>query len=94
MSGKKITVQLTDNEYKALAFIAYDPLEWSENVIKDRARLAMLEIFDIEMRRMMADPDVETMSTDIEVVVNMSTLPSAKEIKDADTQLSGQETSL
>jgi hypothetical protein len=75
----EITITLTEAEAKALAYIAADPQEWAENALKDRARIAMDEIFQIEVARMLADPNTTEIPADRETVVLTSTLPSAAE---------------
>lgn len=37
----KLTITITDAEAFALDMIAYDPKEWADNVITERARLAI-----------------------------------------------------
>lgn len=41
------TVTLTDTEKSAMEFIAYDPQDWVENAMKERARIAMDEIIKL-----------------------------------------------
>lgn len=43
----KISVSLTASEYKAMQFVAMDVDEWADNAIKERARVASLEITQI-----------------------------------------------
>ena len=38
------TVTLTDTEKSAMEYIAYEPQDWIENVVKERARIAIEEI--------------------------------------------------
>jgi hypothetical protein len=75
----KITITLTEAETKALAYVAADPIEWSTNAVKERARIAMEEIFQLEVQRMLADPNTTEIPADREIVVLASTLPSALE---------------
>ena len=39
-----ITVELNTGEYNALRTVMVDPLEWTENMVKNRARLATIDI--------------------------------------------------
>lgn len=39
-----ITIRLTDTEYKALEYAALSPQDWSDNAVKNRARIAKDEI--------------------------------------------------
>jgi hypothetical protein len=74
------TIQLTDAELKALAHIALDPQDWINNAVKERCRLAMEEIFQTEVQRMLADPDITEIPADRETVVLAANIKSATEI--------------
>jgi len=39
-----ITIELTTGEYNALRTVMVDPQEWTENMVKNRARLATIDI--------------------------------------------------
>lgn len=78
----EITITLTEAEAKALAYVAYDPQEWAENAIKERARVAMEEIFQLEISRMISDPNISQIPADQESVVLAADIQSA-----ADRQL-------
>jgi hypothetical protein len=75
----EITVTLTEAEAKALAYVAADPTEWVSNAAHERARIAMDEIFQIEVARMLADPNTTEIPADREAVVLAANLPSAAE---------------
>jgi hypothetical protein len=75
----KITITLTEAEAKALAYVAADPEDWANNAVHERARIAMEEIFQLEVQRMLADPNTTEIPADREAVVLASTLPSAAE---------------
>jgi hypothetical protein len=75
----KITITLTEAEAKALAYVAADPQEWAKNAVHERARIAMEEIFQIEVQRMLADSNTTQIPADREAVVLASSLPSALE---------------
>jgi hypothetical protein len=45
------TIQLSDAEEKALAFVAVSPADWIENAVKNRCRIAIDEIVAIEVER-------------------------------------------
>lgn len=79
----KITVTLTDAEYKALAYIAVDPKDWIQNAASARATIAMDEIFQAELQRMITDPTITQIPADKEAVVLASTLPTAAEVAEA-----------
>jgi hypothetical protein len=78
-----ITITLTEAEAKALAYVALSPQEWAENAVHERARIAIEEIFQIEVQRMLADPNTTEIPADREAVVLASTLPSAAERNEA-----------
>ena len=65
----KFEIELTEAETKAMNFICSDVTEWIQNAASNRARIAMQEIFDMEVARMVLDPSIESMPTNIEEVV-------------------------
>jgi hypothetical protein len=64
-----ITITLSDAQYKALSHVASDPKLWAQNALEARCQIAMDEIFQSEIRRMAADPNVKTIPADVEAVV-------------------------
>jgi hypothetical protein len=70
-----ITISLTEAEHKALSFVAVSPQEWAENVVKERCRLAIEEIFQMEVQRMLVDPTIKEIPADRESVVLAAELP-------------------
>jgi hypothetical protein len=78
-----ITITLTEAEAKALAYVALSPQEWAENAVHERARIAIEEIFQLEVQRMLADSNTTEIPADREAVVLASTLPSAAERNEA-----------
>lgn len=79
----EINITLSEAESKALAYVAYSPQEWAENAVKERARAAMDEIFQIEVQRMIADPNTTEIPADKEAVVLAADIQSAAEKQDA-----------
>ncbi len=75
----EIKITLTDAEYKALAYVAVDPVDWVQNAATARAMAGMEEIFQAEVAAALADPKAKTIPADRETVVLASTLPSAAE---------------
>jgi hypothetical protein len=75
----EIKITLTDAEYKALAYVAVDPIDWVQNAAQARAMAAMEEIFQEEVRVALADPNTTSIPADREAVVLASMLPSAAE---------------
>jgi hypothetical protein len=79
----EITITLTEAEAKALAYVAADPQEWAENAVHERARIAMDEIFQLEVQRMLADPNTTEIPADREAVVLAANILSAAERTEA-----------
>lgn len=75
----EIVVMLTDAEAKALAWAIPDPEEWVVYAAKERCRVAMEEIFQLEVQRMVADPDTKEIPADREAVVLAAQVKSAAE---------------
>lgn len=73
------TVTLTEAQDKALAYVAADPAEWIQNAASERARIAMEEIFQAEVQRMLADPEITEIPADREAVVLAADIKSAAE---------------
>ena len=65
----KITVELTEAEAKAMSVIAASPQEWTQNAVKERARIAMEDIFQQEVARMLQDPTITEIPADRETVI-------------------------
>lgn len=45
------TVSLTETEKKAMEYIAFDPQDWINNVVHERARIAIDEIVKIAVEK-------------------------------------------
>jgi hypothetical protein len=73
------TITLTEAENKALAYIAVDPQDWIDNAVKERCRLAIDEIFQSEVQRMLADPTITEIPADRDAVVLAANIQSAAE---------------
>jgi len=52
------TIELTDAETKAMEYVAVSVQDWADNALKNRARIAMDEIYQSEVTRMTEDPTV------------------------------------
>jgi hypothetical protein len=74
-----ITIEITDEEMKALAYVAVDPVEWVTNFTKSRAQAAMQEIYLSEVARMNADPQTIVIRADPIEVVRDADIKSAAE---------------
>ena len=71
------TIELNDAEVKAMEFVALSVQDWADNALKNRARIAMDEIYDAEVARMTADPEVTSIPADKEAVVLAAEVKSA-----------------
>ena len=74
-----ITIELTETQEKALAYVAVSPQEWAENVVHNRCRIAIDEIYAMEVARMTADPDITSIPADKDTVVLAADIQSAAE---------------
>jgi hypothetical protein len=80
---KKITVELTEAEYYALQLIAYTPEDWTENAVKNRARIAIDEIVD-EIIYEKIEKGESIQGTKEEILLS-SNRKTAKQITDEET---------
>ena len=78
----KYEIELNDAQVKALSYVAYDPQDWIQNAASERARIAMEEIFQLEVARMLADPTITEIPADREAVVLAANIISAKDRSD------------
>ena len=74
-----LTIELTETQEKALAYVASSPQEWAENVVHNRCRIAIDEIYEMEVARMTADPDITSIPADKDAVVLAADIQSAAE---------------
>ena len=74
-----ITLTLTDTQEKALAYVAASPQEWAENAVYNRCRIAINEIYDMEVARMTADPEITSIPADKDAVVLAADIQSVAE---------------
>ena len=74
-----LTIELTAAQEKGLAYVAVSPQEWAENVVHNRCRIAIDEIYDAEVARMTADPEITSIPADKDAVVLAAAIQSAAE---------------
>ena len=82
MADKNYTVTLTESEDKAMQWVAYSVQEWIDNVVKNRARKAIEQIYSNEVDRMNADPEITSIPADKNKVVLDADIESAKTRQD------------
>ena len=75
----QITFELTDTEAMVLAHIALDPLDFIDNLATWQANLAMDEIVQAEIDRMIADPNTTSIPSNREEIVQNAVLVPAAE---------------
>lgn len=79
MTLHKLTVELTELEHAAWSVFVPDPQEWVETLVRHEVARAMRNIYEREVERLTADPDTDVIPANIETVVSMADLTSAKE---------------
>jgi hypothetical protein len=79
------TITLTDAETKAMEYVAVSVQDWADNALQNRARIAMDEIYDIEVARMTADPTITSIPADKEAVVLAADIKSVA-VRNAETE--------
>lgn len=72
---RNIVFEITDNEQKVLAHYCMDPQDWIENAVNHLIQGAKDEIFELELDRILADPDIGTMYNDKDTIVQMYSGP-------------------
>lgn len=74
---KQYTITLTDAEDKALSVVSLSQQEWIDNAIHERCRIAIEEIVNAEIQRLLAAG--ETISGSKEDIVLAAPIKSAAE---------------
>jgi hypothetical protein len=77
MANTTITMEFTELDWKCLRYFAADPEEWAKNFVRARIYAAKQEIYQYEVRRMTADPQVTTIPADIDIVVQQADIKLA-----------------
>lgn len=71
----RFEIELSEVEVKALSFVMADPKDWTENAVKERARIAIDEIVQAETMRMLNDPSISVIPSSKEEIVLAAELP-------------------
>lgn len=71
----EFTITLNDVEVAALAHVVANPQQWAQNAITERARIAVDEIVQREIARMVADPNVTEIPATAREIVMAAELP-------------------
>jgi hypothetical protein len=75
----QITFELTDLQATVLAHIALDPMDYIANIVEWQANLATDEIVEMEIQRMIADPNTTSIPSDRNQIVENAVLVPASE---------------
>ena len=70
-------ITLTAAETKAMEYVALSVQDWADNALKNRARIALDEIYNAEVARMTADPAITNIPADKDAVVLAADIKSA-----------------
>ena len=84
----EIKITLTSTQEKALAYVAASPQECAENLVHNRCRIAIDEIYNMEVARMTADPNITSIPADKDTVVLAADIQSAAERNAAEEDIS------
>jgi hypothetical protein len=74
-----ITIELSDLDEKCMKYFAADPEEFVRNFIAARIFVSKQEIYQEEIRRMTADPNISTIPADVDTVVEQANIRYASE---------------
>ena len=74
-----ITITLTAAQAKALGYVAFSQQEWAEHAVHNRCNIAIDEIYNMEVARMTADPDITSIPADKDTVVLAADIQSVAE---------------
>lgn len=86
MAVTTYTVELTEAQQKALEYVAVDPAEWIRNVVHNRCRMAMEDIYSAEVERMTNDPNITAIPADKNQVVLDADIVTAAEAEAASSE--------
>lgn len=84
--AKRFTVEVTDNEWKALAWKYVDPHQHIDDFVTNRIKVAMDEIATLEIKRRLSDPTwTEPIPADKNSIFDSLILKSALQVQIEDT---------
>ena len=73
------TISLNDIETKAMHFFAVNPQEWIETAVQARIQVAMEDIFNAEIKRLLEDPNIQSIPANKAEVIRNAQVKTAKE---------------
>lgn len=74
-----ITIELSDLDEKCIKYFAADPQEYVNNFIQARIFSTKQEIYQNEVRRMTADPNITSIPADVDTIVAAANIRMASE---------------
>ena len=77
MAEYTYTVTLSEAEDKALHIVAVSAQDWIDNVVHERCRWAMDEIYTSEVKRMTEDPNITSIPASRDAVILAAEIESA-----------------
>jgi len=66
---RNIVFEITDNEQKTLLHFCRDPQDWIENAVNHLIYQARDRLYEAELTRILDDPDVATLTTSKDQIV-------------------------
>jgi hypothetical protein len=66
---KRLTIEITDLEYQAMADVVCDPREWARDAIKGKAFKCINVVKAKEQNRLLADPFAETIPATVDGIL-------------------------
>lgn len=75
----RIEIELSDLEARAWHTVVPDGEEWVRTLVRNEVRRAMDSIYESEVARMMADPDIETIPADRLTIIEAAQTVSARD---------------
>jgi hypothetical protein len=81
------TITLTETEKLAMEYIAYDPQEWVENLMKERSRIAIDEIVKLAVNKFLelGQPTPATKEEIVNAAYSNGWIKTAKEQSEIQT---------
>lgn len=83
---KEYKITLNPIQEKALACVAYDPFEWIDNAVKNKCRIAIEEIFMMEVERSTSTGG-SLSGTKEDIVLNANIKTARQKFEDGEIEL-------
>lgn len=76
----RIEIELTDLEAKVWSMFIKDPQEWVETLVRHEVWRTSEQVYQEELAKLMADPEVKTIPADRNAIIAMSKRKSIVEV--------------